>query len=147
MSCSTSSVTIFDEPVLGLDAVARDRFYSELIEEFSRNPRTFIISTHLIEESADLFNEAIILKKGTVIRKAPVEDLLAGAFYVSGNAAMVNAFIKNRKVLGSKTVNELKTAVIEGDTKSLKQIKGLTFSPLTIQKLFIHLTDSQNEQE
>ena len=57
---SNAPITIFDEPVLGLDAVARDRFYQQLIEEFARNPRLFIVSTHLIEESADLFNKAIV---------------------------------------------------------------------------------------
>ena len=31
---TNATITIFDEPVLGLDAVARDQFYSELINEF-----------------------------------------------------------------------------------------------------------------
>ena len=141
------AITIFDEPVLGLDAVARDRFYSELIEEFSRNPRLFVISTHFIEESADLFNEAIIIKNGTVIRQAPVEELLSNAFYVSGKSARVDEFIQNRRVMGCQTVNDLKTAVVEGDLNAEKQPPGLRFSPLTIQKLFIHLTDDQREQE
>jgi ABC-2 type transport system ATP-binding protein len=137
---SRAAITIFDEPVLGLDAVARDRFYSELIEEYSRDPRLFIISTHLIEESADLFNEAIIIKNGNVIRQAPVEELLSNAFYVSGKSDQVDEFIQNRTVIGSQTVNNQKTAVVEGNMKAEKQSTSLWFSPLTIQKLFIHLT-------
>ena len=144
---SNAAITIFDEAVLGLDAVARDRFYSELIEEFSRHPRLFIISTHLIEESADLFNEAVILHKGKVIRHASVDELLANAFYVSGKTARVDAFIQNRTVMGYRVVNDLKTAVVEGKLKDLKQSPGLRFSPVTIQKLFIHLTDDKVEQE
>jgi len=140
-------ITIFDEPVLGLDAAARDRFYSELIEEFSRNPRLFIISTHFIEESADLFNEVVIIKNGKVIRQAPVEELLAKAFYVSGKSSKVDEFIKNRTILGIQAVNDLKTAVVDGDLNAEKRIPGLSFSSLTIQKLFIHLTKDQNEQE
>jgi ABC-2 type transport system ATP-binding protein len=142
-----AAITIFDEPVLGLDAVARDRFYSELIEEFSRNPRLFIISTHFIEESADLFNEAIIIKNGKVIRQAPVEELVSNAFYVSGKSIRVDEFVKNRTVMGCQTVNNLKTAVVEGDLNDEKPSSGLHFSPLTIQKLFIHLTDDKREQE
>jgi len=136
-----ADITIFDEPVLGLDAVARDRFYSELIEEFSRNPRLFIISTHFIEESADLFNEAIIIKKGKVIRQAPIEELLSNVFYVSGKSSRVDKFIQNRTVMGCQAVNDLKTAVVEGDLNAEKRLPGLSFSPLTIQKLFIHLTN------
>jgi len=144
---ANSAITIFDEPVLGLDAVARDRFYSELIEIFSRNPRLFIISTHLIEESADLFNEAIIIKDGEVIRQAAVEDLLSHAFYVSGKSARVDEFVQNRAVISCQTVNNLKTAVVEGDLNDEQPSSGLHFSPLTIQKLFIHLTDDKREQE
>lgn len=138
---ANTAITIFDEPVLGLDAVARDRFYSELIEEFSRNPRLFIISTHLIEESADLFNEAIIIKNGNVIRQAPVVDLLSNVFYVSGKSEQVEKFIQNKTVISCQAVLGLKTAVVEGNMNAEKPSPGLRFSPLTIQKLFIHLTN------
>ena len=144
---ANAAITIFDEPVLGLDAVARDQFYSELIEKFSRNPRLFIISTHLIEESADLFNEAIIIKDGEVIRQASVEELLSHAFYVSGKSTRVNEFIQNRTVMSCQDVDDLKTAVIEGDLNAEKLSQGLRFSRLTIQKLFIHLTNDKSEQE
>ena len=144
---SNAAITIFDEAVLGLDAVARDWFYSELIEAYSKNPRLFIISTHFIEESADLFNEAIIIKKGRVIRQAPVEDLLSNTFYVSGKSASVDAFIQNRTVIGCQTVGDLKTAVVEGDLNVEARSPGLRFSPLTIQKLFIHMTTDESEQE
>lgn len=142
---SNAPITIFDEPVLGLDAVARDQFYSELIEEFSGNPRLFIISTHLIEESADLFNEAIIIKNGKVLKQAPVEELLANAFYVSGKSAQVDEFIKTQNVMHQQSVNGMKTAVVEGNLDSEKQVAGLSFSLLTIQKLFIHLTSEEND--
>ncbi len=138
-------ITIFDEPVLGLDAVARDRFYTELIEEYTREPRLFIISTHLIEEAADLFNEAIIINNGTVIRQATVEELLSNVFYVSGGSASVDDFTKDRKVISTQMVNELKTAVVEGNINDEKRAPGVWFSPITIQKLFIHLTKDSSD--
>ncbi len=144
---SNAAITIFDEPVLGLDAVARDKFYLELIEEFSRNPRLFIISTHFIEESADLFNEAIIIKNGKVIRQASVEDMLSNVFYVSGQSAQVDEFIQNRTVIGYQTVNGLKTAVVEGNLNVEKRPPSLNFSGLTMQRLFIHLTNDESEWE
>ena len=82
-----------------------------------------------------------------MIRQAPVEALLSNAFYISGNSAQVDAFIQNRTVMGSQAVNDLKTAVVEGDLNAEKPSTGLRFSSLTIQKLFIHLTDDQSEQE
>lgn len=144
---SRAAITIFDEPVLGLDAVARDRFYLELIEEFSKNPRLFIIATHLIEESADLFNEAIILKNGRVIRQAAVDDLLANVFYVTGSTAQVDKFVQNRSVLSTQTINNMKTAVVEGSLNTTESFPGLKFSSLTMQNLFIHLTNDDDDEE
>ena len=53
----------FDEPVLGLDAYHRDLFYRLLIEKYSEEPFTAVISTHLIEEVANVIEEVIIIKK------------------------------------------------------------------------------------
>ena len=50
---SRADLTIFDEPSLGLDAVARERFYETLLHDFADHPRTLIISTHLIDEVAE----------------------------------------------------------------------------------------------
>ena len=142
-----TEITIFDEPVLGLDAAARDIFYSVLIEEFSGNPRLFIISTHFIEESADIFNEAIIIDKGKIIRQAAAEDLLARVFYVSGKSSGVNKFLLGKNVISSRTAGDIKTAVVEGRIASEKAVPGLAFSPLTIRKLFIHLTNDIESAE
>ena len=43
-------VTLFDEPYLGLDAVARQLFYDRLLADYAEHPRTVVLSTHLIEE-------------------------------------------------------------------------------------------------
>jgi ABC-2 type transport system ATP-binding protein len=144
---SNAPITIFDEPVLGLDAVARDRFYQQLIEEFAENPRLFIVSTHLIEESADLFNEAIIINQGIVVKQGSVDAMLSNYYYVSGQIDRVNDFIENRTVLNSRIVNTLKTIVVEGDLEATHPIPGLRFSPLTIQNLFIHLTSNEHHWE
>jgi ABC-2 type transport system ATP-binding protein len=50
---SGAELTVFDEPSLGLDAVLRERFYDLLLAEKRRRPeRTFLVSTHLIDEVA-----------------------------------------------------------------------------------------------
>ena len=52
--CLPVKYVLLDEPVLGLDANHRELFYSELIQSYSDNPRTFIVSTHLIEPEKDV---------------------------------------------------------------------------------------------
>src|SRR6202034_3871738 len=56
--------TLFDEPYAGLDAVARQVFYDRLLADFARCPRTVVLSTHLIDEAAALFEAVIVLDRG-----------------------------------------------------------------------------------
>ena len=46
---------MFDEPTLGLDAAMRYKFYNLLLEDYEKTLRTIIVSTHLIDEVANLF--------------------------------------------------------------------------------------------
>lgn len=58
---SKARFTFLDEPTSGLDVVAREKFYKILMEEYLETGRTFVVSTHIIEEAADIFEEVIIL--------------------------------------------------------------------------------------
>src|SRR5262249_40772508 len=49
---SRAPLTLFDEPYLGLDAVARQLFYDRLLADYAEHPRTIVLSTHLIDEVA-----------------------------------------------------------------------------------------------
>ena len=56
---SGAPITILDEPVSGLDVYMRDRFYALLLEEYARSNRTFILSTHIIEEAANVLEDVV----------------------------------------------------------------------------------------
>ena len=143
---SNAKVLIFDEPVLGLDANHRQLFYRELIANYSANPKTIIISTHLIEEVADVLEEAIIIKAGKVILKQPVEELLAQAYTVSGEATKVDRYAEGRSCSGGETLGKFKTVTVLADLNSrdeaLARELGLDFTKIELQKLFISLTNS-----
>lgn len=130
-----------DEPVLGLDANHRELFYQILLENYARNPRTIVISTHLIEEVSSVLEEVVIIKNGTVIRKQTMEEIMESGYSVSGTAAAVDAYIKGKKVLGSETLGGLKTASILGRPKANELPQGIEVSKMDLQKLFIQLTN------
>ena len=73
---SGAEILMFDEPVLGLDANHRELFYKELMESYIEKPKTIIISTHLIEEVAQLLERVVIIKDGKLIVDKSVEELL-----------------------------------------------------------------------
>lgn len=133
----------FDEPVLGLDAYHRDLFYKLLIEKYSQNPFTAIISTHLIEEVANVIEDVVIIKKGIIIKNESRDSLLVNSYTISGTISQVDHFIsslsENAEILGSDIIGGLKSAYILGDcNKTIPE--GLDKSPMDLQKLFIHLT-------
>lgn len=138
---ANTPIVLFDEPVLGLDANHRDLFYKELIKNYSENPRTIIISTHLIEEVSNIIEDVVIIKNGKKILDDSVQNVLARGYSVSGAGGKVDEFIKDKQTIGVDSLGSLKTAHIIGNLD--KQIPtGLEVTKLDLQKMFIQLTNS-----
>lgn len=135
---SNAPYTLFDEPVLGLDANHREVFYRQLIESYSRQPRTILVSTHLIEEVADIIEQVVIIKAGKILLDRPAEEVKRMGYTVSGRAEAVDAYCTGRDVLSVDTLGGLKTACILGKAE---EAPGLDVSGLDMQKLFIRLTN------
>ncbi len=141
LSCN-APVLLLDEPVLGLDANFRDLFYRELISLYSEKPRTIVISTHLIEEAADVIEHVFIIKNGKLIINDATQNVLAAGYTVTGPAARVDAFIADRHVLGSDTLGGIKSAYLLGELDTSEVPDGVEVSRMKLQNLFIHLTNA-----
>jgi ABC-2 type transport system ATP-binding protein len=101
---SKAPLTFLDEPVAGLDVFARETFYRLLMEEFASSQRTFVVSTHIVDEAAKAFDEVIILNEGTVLRKENTEELLERHRIVSGREDQMDGFLKHYKVIHRRDV-------------------------------------------
>jgi ABC-2 type transport system ATP-binding protein len=141
LSCN-APIILLDEPVLGLDANHRDLFYKELLQSYSEKPKTIIISTHLIEEAADIIEDVIIIKEGKLIMNEPVEKVLSRGYAVTGSTSAVDRFIVGKNVLGADILGGLKCAYILGELDKGGMPEGLEVSKPDLQKLFIHMTNS-----
>jgi ABC-2 type transport system ATP-binding protein len=140
LSCN-APVVLLDEPVLGLDANHRELFYKELLQAYNESPRTIVISTHLIEEAADIIEDVVVIKNGKLIMQDSVENVLSKGYSVSGTAAAVDSFIQGKNVLGIDTLGGLKTAYVLEKADSSNIPAGLEISRLDLQKLFIQMTN------
>ncbi|MEG0691987.1 MAG: ABC transporter ATP-binding protein [Oscillospiraceae bacterium] len=132
---------LLDEPVLGLDANHRELFYKVLLQNYSEHPKTIIISTHLIEEVADLIEQVVIIKQGEVILDKPTEEVLQMGYCVSGSAQEVDNYISDKKTLSVESLGGLKTACLLGTVTKSELPTGLQTTKLDLQKLFIQLTN------
>ena len=78
---SRAPITILAAPVAGLDVVAREQFYDVLLADYAETGRTFIISTHIIEEAAGVFADIIFIDNGRVIETGNCESFVAQDVY------------------------------------------------------------------
>ena len=92
-----AELTVFDEPYAGLDAVARQLFYDRLLADFAEHPRTVVLSTHLIDEVADLLEHVVMLDRGRVVLDAPADDVRGTAMTVSGPGHGRRGFVAGRR--------------------------------------------------
>lgn len=139
---SRAPLTFFDEPYLGLDAVARQLFYDRLLEDYAEHPRTVVLSTHHIDEAANLLEHVIVLDDGRVLLDTDTEELRGRAIHVSGQADAIDAFAEHREVIGSERMGGLASITLiahEGDQDAAGQA-GLAVSPVSLQNLIVHLT-------
>lgn len=132
---------LLDEPVLGLDANHRDLFYKVLIETYTENSATFIISTHLIEEVSEVVEDIVIIREGEIVRNESRESILSKYYCVTGRISDVDSFTTGKPVLATETLGGLKNAYVEGvpDRKALPA--NLEITRIDLQKLFILLTN------
>ncbi|WP_088103651.1 ABC transporter ATP-binding protein [Halalkalibacter urbisdiaboli] len=146
---SRANFTIFDEPYIGLDASSRYRFYELLLEEYEQHPRTIILSTHLIDEVSNLFEEVVILKKGELLLQKELDELIELNLKVSGNKAAVDQFIKGKHILHETEIAGRKTAILFGDVYSIADAKAchLEAERCPIQQLMVYLTEESGGEK
>jgi ABC-2 type transport system ATP-binding protein len=72
---SRAEVTLLDEVYLGMDAVARRMFYDELMADYLAHPRTIVLSSHLLDEVEDLFEDVVVLDRGRVVAASDADTV------------------------------------------------------------------------
>ncbi|MEU4620496.1 ABC transporter ATP-binding protein [Actinoplanes sp. NPDC023801] len=141
---SRAPLTMFDEAHLGMDAANRQLFHDELLRDYLAHPRTFVLSTHLIEEQSPLFEQVLILHEGRLLLHCDIDDLRERGVSVTGPAQIVDDFVYGLTVLSQRTLGPTKQVTVFGglddERRALAGTYHLELGPVTVQDLFIHLT-------
>jgi ABC-2 type transport system ATP-binding protein len=140
---SRAPVTLFDEPYLGLDAVARQLFYDRLLADYAEHPRTVVLSTHLIEEIAGLLEHVLLLDHGRVLLDADAESLRGSALTVSGPSAAVQAFARQHELLHTESLGGHSRAVVRlrsGADGDSARAAGLASEPTNLQQMVVAMS-------
>ena len=145
---SRAPVTILDEPVAGLDVVMRERFYRLLLDDYAETGRTFILSTHIIEEAASVFEEVLILDRGKIVEHAPTEELVGQFAYLSGAEEELDRACAGLQVLSEERVGRRTTRAVRGTPEALEATGAFDvgLAPMNLQNVFVALCGHGDER-
>ena len=103
------------------------------------------ISTHIIEEAANVFEEVIILKDKCVYLKENTVELLDKCRYVSGLEEDVKNAVDGCKIINEEHIGRsyAVTVMQDGDGK-IKAVQHVTVQPVSLQNLFIAICGQSN---
>lgn len=133
---------LMDEPALGLDANHRDMLYQQIIAEYSTHPRTFILSTHLIDEIAAVIEDVVILDNGHILADESCDSLLQRGYTATGPASLVEQFSAGKHIIGKETLGTFCSVCILDETHKTTAIpEGIEISAMDLQKLFVTMTN------
>lgn len=146
-----AELTLFDEPYAGLDAVARQQFYDRLLAEIAEHPRTVVLSTHLIDEAADLLEHVVVLDRGLVVLDAPADDVRGTAMTVSGPALAVEEFVAGRAIWHRQRLGARAAVTVVGPFDFTAQTHAralhLSLEPLSLQQLLVHASGGSGDEK
>lgn len=137
---SQAPITVFDEPYIGLDAAGRNLFYDMLIEQYTEHPRLIILSTHLIDEASNLFDEVIILQDGELIVQKPYHELQQTVVTVKGKREEVEQYAVGHHIIHEHSFLNEKTIVMMRSHEQNIISPAIKVETLKLQELMILLS-------
>ena len=69
-----AKVYVLDEPIAGVDPVARDQILDAIIKNYNKES-TMIITTHLVRDMENIFDDVVFLREGVVELMGNAEEL------------------------------------------------------------------------
>jgi len=139
-------LTIMDEPTTGMDAAARKDFYKIILKDYIDNPRTIILSSHLLNEVEDILEHILLMKNGTKCLHMPLIELKEYAIGFSGREESVATLIKDRKILYKESFGKdssyavVETGDFQGEVAAAKNL-GIDVKAVSSNDLCIYLTN------
>ena len=148
---SRAELTFFDEPYLGLDAVARQIFYDRLLQDYAEHPRTIVLSSHLIDEVANLLEHVIVLDHGRIIMNDDTESIRGSAYTAVGPGVAVREFVGSKPVLYSESIGSFAQMTVseplsEEDAQKAALL-GVEIVPVSLQQLVVRKTLGNRSDE
>lgn len=145
-----AELTLFDEPVVGMDITTRKKVYEIILRDYMEFPRTIIISSHILGELENILSEIIMIDHGEIVLYEEIDTLKEMAYRVDGDRETVKEFINEKCIIYNSYSTLENFAIIKeaftDDVKSSAMGMGLTISKVTVEELYVYLTDKKEKE-
>ncbi|WP_433945524.1 ATP-binding cassette domain-containing protein [Paenibacillus sp. SN-8-1] len=142
---SRAPLTIYDEPVLGLDVLMREKFYRILVEDYAEHPRTILLSTHLIDEIAMVTEQVYIMDSGSILMHEEVDNIRTQSHVLMGARESVERFTNGRQVIYKEAYGKGVLAAVYGTIEDVDRRQAheldISIEGLPLQKFFSYLIE------
>jgi len=144
---SQAPITIFDETHISLDVIMRQCFFDLLLEAYTESQRTFILSTHYLNEVSNLFEDIIIMDQGQILlheEKNALDDMtwtIIGDHEI-GYSLLDKSHILNTKTLG-KTTEFHYFGLINTTLKSALKNYNFNISRSSLETFFLNIIQKE----
>ena len=142
---------LLDEPTTGLDPQARHLIWQRL-RQLKRQGVTLVLSTHYMEEAAQLCDRVMVMDHGRILVEGPPQDLVEGK--VGREVVEVRVEEREEAALLAQIPGDTYSIERSGDTlylfsdraleimQALKaaQVRHLLYRPASLEDLFLKLT-------
>ena len=140
-------VLVLDEPANGLDPEGI-HWLRDLLRGLAHEGRTILVSSHVLAEMSQTVDEVVIINKGKLIKKAPVEELLkGGARTVRVRGPQGEELASRIRAAGLSATLDGDALVVTGATTDQvgDAVAGLTLHELSVsasslEEIFLELT-------
>lgn len=106
------------------------------------------MSTHLIEEVANIITHAVILSAGKVILDEEVDEMMTKSYLVTGPEKEVTAYVEGLNVIGKEQLGRMTGYYVYDDLPEMRILPDTVYlEKMPLEKLFIYLTQQTTERK
>jgi ABC-2 type transport system ATP-binding protein len=143
-----AQLLVLDEPTLGLDAIARRQFFTELLRFMQGENRTILISSHQLTDLERFADHVAIINQGKLLASGRMDQLVERYEQVDAqigretalDIAGINVIARDGRRV--RLLIDRHTMPVDGfaqlDTKDVQEV------PLTLEELFLTLIQVAN---
>jgi ABC-2 type transport system ATP-binding protein len=108
-----------------------------------------VLSSHLIDEVANLLEHVLVIDHGRMILDESAEELRDSATTLVGPRQKVDDFVGSRDILHRDGIGGLTSVTVTGLTaaeRTAATAAGLELAPVSLQQLVVHLTRTSEKE-